>query len=83
MTSYFTGAFKVAQILAPDSFSRKCVLLTVPSGAISQSAVGLCFFLPVQYEPDLEGHAAPGGENIAAGTPQRHRLEEQRRGPQR
>lgn len=37
----------------------------------------------VQYEPDLEGHAAPGGENIPAQTPQRSGLEDQRSGTQR
>lgn len=54
----------------------------MPAGVISQSVFGSAF-LPVQYEPDLEGHAAPGGENFTTRTPQRHRLEEQRRRPQR
>lgn len=40
----------------------------------------LCF---VQHEPDLEGHAVPGGEDVAAQTSQRPGLEDQRSGPPR
>lgn len=37
----------------------------------------------MQHEPDLEGHAAPGGEDVPAETPQRSGLEDQRSGPPR
>lgn len=51
----------------------------------SQYAHSVFFLLPVsvQYESDLEGHAAPGGENVPTRTPQRRRLEDQRDGTQR
>lgn len=45
----------------------------------SPSCVSVC----VQYESNLEGHAAPGGENVPAQATQRQRLEDQRSGAQR